>query len=296
MTKNAVFQNDEELKRLAVQNRLLADYERPVLEKLLSGRRGLNVLDIGCNDGSKTAARFCRESVSLVVGLEYNAGLADSAGQTYKDDDRLAFYCCDVESAGFADTLKSLTKQNGIAAYDIVYMSFVLMHLKDPAALLSALRGCLSPHGRLMIVEPNDGASVLTPDESGLLRGFLDVLRLDPFSGDRDCAAKLPALLKQCGYAQITVESGRITARQREAQKKSGIIDTFLSYLPCDISGLLEIEPENAGYKSCAKWLEQHYERLCELILQKDSSISMGVSIITCTGEKPKGRETADLS
>ena len=47
-----IFDDHKEIDRLAVQNRLLKEYELPVYQRLMEGRRGLRVLDVGCNNGS----------------------------------------------------------------------------------------------------------------------------------------------------------------------------------------------------------------------------------------------------
>ena len=46
MQNQFIFQEQAEIKRLAVQNRLLSLYEAPVVEQLLSGGSGWTVLDI----------------------------------------------------------------------------------------------------------------------------------------------------------------------------------------------------------------------------------------------------------
>ena len=65
-----IFESSKEIDRLAVQNRLLKEYEEPVCRRLLERRQGVRGLDVGCNNGSKTAARFSRSGVSTVIGLE----------------------------------------------------------------------------------------------------------------------------------------------------------------------------------------------------------------------------------
>lgn len=44
--------------RLAVQGKLLSEYEQPVYQKVMSGRSGLTLLDVGCNNGWKTKSVF----------------------------------------------------------------------------------------------------------------------------------------------------------------------------------------------------------------------------------------------
>jgi len=177
MAINEVFQQDEEISRLAVQNRLLGTYEQPIYKKLLFGNHGLRVLDIGCNNGSKTVNRFVCESVAKVIGLEYHPDLAAAAQNIYGSE-VFSFYQCDVECPDFTKRLSSLMEQNGIDAFDVIHASFVLTHLKNPCVLLTELRQFLAPSGRLFVIEADDSVSKISPDDDNLLDGFLNILEM----------------------------------------------------------------------------------------------------------------------
>lgn len=284
MASSKVFEENEEINRLAVQNRLLKDYEQPVCQRVIGGRHNLKLLDIGCNDGSKTADRFTCENITQVIGLEYHRHLAKKAQKTYGNNG-FAFYQCDVEGAGFIKRLRHLMAKNSIEAFDIIHISFVLMHLKNPGELLTSLRDVLTPGGKLFLVEADDSFSKVSSDTNHLYRNFLKILSDDPFSGDRNCGGKLPALLEKSGYKQIQLESTCIGADQSERLKKKDMFDIFCSYLPADMILLQKQEPDNTQYIACVGWLNQHYHTLKELFLAENTSISMGVSIITCLGE-----------
>ena len=85
------------------------------------------------------------------------------------------------------------------------------------------------------------------------------------------------------GYENICVWHDCVLASGREREKKKAIFTTFFSYLSEDVLLLLESEPENEEYKSWAEWLECNYKTLKRLILQKKSTISMGIKLLTCT-------------
>lgn len=284
MVSKEVFQENLEIQRLAVQNRLLKDYEQPIYQRLVSGRSDLKLLDLGCNDGGKTVDRFSCEAITQIIGLEYHGELAEKAQASYGCD-RYAFYQCDVERAGFAQRLGRLMEQHDVDGFDLIYISFVLLHLKDPVALLKTLRGFLAPGGRLIVVEANDAVSRVSPDPDHLFRDFLRVLEFDPFSGDRLCGGRIPALLSQCGYRRIVLEHTKVGACVGELQKKRNLFEVFFSYLPQDIRLLREKEPDNLQYAACAAWLERHYNALRCLVLSDNTEISMGIIILTCAGD-----------
>lgn len=282
MQNQLVFQEKTEMERLRIQNNLLASYETPVFKQIFSERQNLAVLDIGCNDGMKTVERFSSEAVSRVLGLEYNEKLATKAQQSYGDE-KFSFYAFDVEADDFTEKLRAIMKTEQIDGFDVIYLSFVLMHLCDVNKLLVSIRPFLKTEGKLVIIEANDSAFYLSHDKQGLLGEFLEMLRKDKYSGNREVGASICSILPECGYENICVWHECVSASGREREKKKAIFTTFFSYLPEDVLLLLESEPENEEYKSWAEWLDCHYKTLKRLILQKKSTISMGIKILTCT-------------
>lgn len=284
MAIGTVFQNNEELRRLEVQSRLLKPYEQPVYQRAVNGRNDLSLLDIGCNNGGKTVDRFTCDGITRVVGLEYHSGLARWAQETYGSN-VFSFHPCDVEAPDFSDQLTAIMAHRGIEAFDLIHISYVLLHLKDPGGLLSKLRRFLAPGGRLIVMETNDGISELIPDSLHLFGAFLDILSLDPFAGDRTCGGRVSALLANSGYQKIVEENILIRAGGDEPQKKKDLFDIFFSYLPQDIRLLRRQETDNIRYASCTSWLSQHYNTLRNIILAEESELSIGIRTITCVGD-----------
>lgn len=283
MNNQEIFQEEQEVQRLAVQNRLLKQYEAPILSTIFAGRSGLTILDIGCNNGSKTTQWFAPDTVSRVIGLEYNAELVQQAQQKYGND-TYSFYPCNAEAENFSNQLESIMQEKGIDSFDVIYLSFVLMHLKHPDKLLKALRRFLAPNGQLMIVEVNDQASALSPCGQSLLDGFLDILIQDPYSGSRAIGSHLIPLLEACGYTQVIRWRESITAAANDAAQKEDIFTTFFSYLPEDVTILREESPDNPTYQTWEHWLKHHFMDLKHTVLAADTTIAMGVQMLTCKG------------
>ena len=172
MESQTVFEKGWELDRLTVQNQLLRECELPVYQKLLEGKSGLRLLDVGCNDGSKTMDRFDLPQVERIMGLEYNEGLARRAQEKYGGG-KASFHSCDLEDPDFPVQMAGLMEADGIEGFDLIYISFVLMHLKRPDLMLARLRPLLAPGGCLLIEEADDAACRLEPDEQGLFRQFI---------------------------------------------------------------------------------------------------------------------------
>ena len=281
MQNQLVFQEQAEIERLAVQNRLLSRYEMPVVEQLLSGGCGKAVLDIGCNDGQKTVRLFENAAVSRVIGLEYNEKLARQAQERFGND-KFSFHPCDVEAADFSAQLETLCSDANAAQFDVIYLSFVLMHLSAPEKLLAQLKPFLKDTGCLLVIEPHDRVSLLEPDPQKLLPEFLDILEQDKYAGNRHVGAKLPQMLKDAGYGDVTLWNDGISAGAGDPEQKKDIFRTFFSYLPEDVQILRSLEPENRRYQHWHSWLQEHYGQLQGQILHNDSRIFMGLQMLSC--------------
>lgn len=281
MQSQLVFQEKKERERLRIQNKLLSQAEKPALEHFFKGRSELSVLDIGCNDGNRTFQRFSDHRVSRVIGLEYNQELVEKASRQYGDS-RFFFYQMDVESDSFPEQLQSLAEGTGGGEFDLICLSFVLMHLQDGEKLLRILRPFLKKDGVIFITESNDNTSALVPDEKRLLGQFLEILDQDKYAGKRGTGARVPGWLADCGYGKLQVWCPGISAGKGERGRKEDIFQTFFSYLPEDVEILLAEEPDNSRYQAWQKWLEENYEELRQLILQEDSEITMGMQILSC--------------
>lgn len=281
MQKQSVFNEKKEIQRLKVQNRLLSAYEKPALEKIFAHRAHIRVLDIGCNNGEKTVQRFAAHCVEKVVGLEYDPELA-LAAQNRFGNHKFSFFSADVEDPAFQALLKKQMQERQIEAFDVIYLSFVLMHLQEPEKVMKALRPFLGPDGVLMIVEADDENSVLMPDEERLMHSFLQILAQDPLAGNRQLGATLEEKLLNCGYEGISCWCKGIEASGGDKDAKADIFETFFSYLPEDVAQLLKEEPDSKQYKGWICWLDTHYEDLRRSILSEHSQITMGIKILSC--------------
>ncbi len=294
MMEENIYQEERELERLRIQEQLLAPYEIPVYDKVLD-HSGMIVLDIGSNDGTKIRNRFWNAKVEKLIGLERQDALTQTARRNCPEQ-RFSFYTCDVESDDFETELQTIMNAEGVCGFDLIHLSYVLVHLKEPKKLLKRLRKYLLPGGRLFVAEVDDSSSAVLPDKGGLFETFLSLLQLDPFSGDRMCGAKLPALLEEAGYVHIVQERDVLRAEGSDTEKKAEMFEVFCSYLAEDLKGLLREEPDRADYRQAQQWLEQNYERMRDEIVHSDVEFVMGERIMTCTADQACTADRTDVA
>lgn len=284
MEEDTVFQTDEELARLDVQSRMMARTDRPVYEKVVGGRSGLCLLDVGCSDGAKTVDRFALDGVARVVGLERIGSVAQKARQEHGGG-KFSFFRCDVEAEDFPDRLREIMAESGVRAFDIINLSHVLQHLADPGAVLERLRPFLAPDGQVVIIEADDALACLEPDPEGLFAQYLRIMDGDPYSGDRRFGGKVEKLLRDSGYCTVRQEDGVVRAGPGQTAEKRALRQIYCSIMGEDVALLLQKDPENPRFRAWKTWLAENLERLCRQIEAPEAAFAMGVRIFVASAE-----------
>lgn len=275
-----VFLDEVELKRLMIQGRLLSEYEQPIYQKVIDGRKGLTLLDVGCNNGWKTKERFFDKNFKKIIGIDCLDQLVDQARERFGND-VLSFYACDVATEDFTEKLQQIMQKENIHAFDIIHCSFMLMHTKEQEDILKRLKTFLAPGGKLIAIEPDDSTSYMNPDPDGIYKEFLQVLSADPYAGKRNMGAELPGLFLNSGYTDIQLECSEIASSGNEITKKEHIFDTFCAYLLEDLI-LLRQDAEGDAYQKEWEWVQKNLDKLRQLMTDEASTVSMGVKIYTC--------------
>lgn len=105
----------------------------------IGGCKGRRILDIGSGPGFFLDAGKARGWD--VLGFEPSAMAAD--------------YCTQRGLAVVNDFF-SLASARSHGPFDVIALSMVLEHVKDPIGLIAEARACLTPDGLLLLISPND--------------------------------------------------------------------------------------------------------------------------------------------
>lgn len=136
------------------------------------------VLDIGCGDGEITAAIARMVPLGYVLGIDSSRDMVELASHQYPPDrcPNLGFLRRDARELGLGDD------DGAIAEFDAVFSNACLHWVKDHQSVLSGIRRCLRPGGRVLLQMGGRGnaASVLTalqevlksPRWAGCFEGF----------------------------------------------------------------------------------------------------------------------------
>lgn len=155
------------------------------------------VLELGCGTGALGAALRLRAPLARIVGLERDPGAAEAARGALD-----AVVEGDVEAP---ETLAALDRALAGTPVDLLLIGDVVEHLRDPWAVLAALRARMRPGGSAAVCLPNAAhwsllRRQLAGDWTYAEAGLLDRTHLRFFT--RDSAA---AMFEAAGFAVETV-------------------------------------------------------------------------------------------
>ena len=269
-----IFDTDYEIERLNAQEELLWKAQQRIYDSFLNGK-DMVILDIGCSDGFKTVREFDRDNVKKVLALDY-AAEAVAKAKANCGSEKFCFEMGNVEDADFEDRLIDLMKKHDIEAFDVVHLSLVVLHLKDPVRVLSILKKYIGKGGRIVIVEADDDKAVLSPDDY-YLRKYNSLLKLDPYMGNRECASNMYIWLNKAGYCSI--HDTYVYAQGKDTATKKAMFDIYFSSLPVDFEDLCIDDSSNEGYRMAKDWLDENIDNIYEYLLQEKTVFSFGVSI-----------------
>ena len=158
---------------------------------------GARVLEAGCGTGAQTvilarnnpAAHFVSVDVSR-DSLEHARTAVEREGLT-----NVRFEEADVFRLPFPD-----------AAFDAVFVCFVLEHLAEPLRALAELKRILRPGGTITAIEGDHGSAYFHPDSElarKAIQCLVDLQKRD--GGDSLIGRRLYPLLDRAGFAEIKV-------------------------------------------------------------------------------------------
>lgn len=282
--KYFVLRDSKELERLADQRELLEKMTKPTYEKVFAKYNKPIIIDIGSNDGYLTYKIFTESNAKTVVGLECDKDTVLYAQNTYQNEN-IFFYVKDVEEDDFNEYIKNLLIKHNISGFDIINISMVLLHLRNPFRLLKILRKYLNPNGTFIIRDIDDGFNIAYPDPKGLFKYASDIIARSPRWGFRESGRQIYTYLSRLCLKDISLEAQGINTIGMNFSKREALFHTYFGAILDDLTFALESEPDNTQYINDKKWIQEHLEKLEEEFYKTDFFFNLGFVLFTATNE-----------
>ena len=188
----------------------------PAIQRIVDDRTSIRVLDFGCGNGYTTRDRFATlDSVGEVVGVDVDHQAIEMARSHCAQDDRFKFIVGDIEQV-----------RDDIGLVDIVFVSYVLDHLPDPAATLDTLWQMLRSGGSL-IARTVDDALSLTYPASRNTNLLIDIHPQLKGSSDKTLGRRLYSILRalQPTPAKVIIDLDPIINASTEGSERHAFFE-----------------------------------------------------------------------
>ena len=252
-----------ELKRIQTQQKIMKLFDEDVYAKVIDRYAKLVVLDVGSNRGDLIADRMGgSERLERIVGLEFDGDLVKKANEKYSGTGKMSFHQIDVEADEMEFALEEIMEQCGVEKFNIIHISLLILHLKNPYKLLKTLRKFLTEDGIVFIKDVDDGINFAYPDENNDFKRAMSICGRLETSGFRESGRQIYNLLKRTGYRKVTLEKDGINTSEMDYDERSAMFDMYFSFILEDLKILTKKYPDNKQMKKDLDWFSDIYEEL----------------------------------
>jgi SAM-dependent methyltransferase len=203
---------------------------------------GSRVLEAGCGVGAQTVilAAGSREARIFSIDRSEESLRRARAAVAERGLHNVRFAVGDVFALPWPE-----------ASFDHVFVCFVLEHLADPRAALSALRSVLRPGGTLTVIEGDHGSAFFHPDCEASRRAIGGLVAAQARAGgDALIGRRLYPLLREAGFRSVRVSPRAVYADASRPETVRGFTElTFTAMVAGARDAVL-----GAGLMDAASW------------------------------------------
>ena len=277
-TYSAEAENEQE--RLRKQNNLYNLYAKTALDDIFSKTTVQAVIDVGCSDCYNITSRLNGRSYSHLLCVDKEADKINEAERKYGENKRIEFICHDITKKSFADRLQSYLQEHNLTGFDLIHISAVLLHIKNPLNVLKTLYEKLNDGGYIIVQDEDDGYSIAYDEDTDEPTFFDDCFYIwehSKESGDRKMGRKLPILLKKAGYSDIEMKSSIIASTDFGGAYKEDLWDIYFNPVYWVVENEDYFDRADA-FEKCIEYEKKH-DKMKNRYLKGSIYLSLGVPV-----------------
>ena len=266
----------KETERLKKQRILLEKFDKFLYDEVASQTEDMRVLDVGSNNGEFIMNRLGNKSnLTALLGLEYSQGTVNIANESFGND-KIFFEQCDLESDDFEDKLSDICKRRGISDFNVVNISMVLLHIKNPIKMLRTIRKFTKPDAVVIVKDIDDGLNIAYPDKDGMFETAIGLCAQDPLSGYRKSGRQIYGLLRKSGFRKIELLKDGINTVGMDYDDRLALFEIYFSFVKQDFADFARRNPKDKTVVHNAEWLENNYPKMEEEFIEEDFFFNLG--------------------
>ncbi len=280
---NAYYEESDEKERarLLIQQRLLEKFDGELYDAVAAERENMYVLDLGSANGSFAMSRFgSRKNLAFFLGTEFNGEAVERANAAYGND-HIVFTQCDLEGEDVEKVIGDVCEKYGIDGFNVVNISMLILHLKNPVRLLKRIRKFVRSGATIVIKDIDDGLNLAYPDREGHFEYAVGLCAKNPLGGFRASGRQIPYLLRKSGYRDIRLVRSGLNTLDMDFDEREAMFHIYFSFIRGDFAYLAAQSPDNALYRESAEWMQKHYEEMEDEFMNEDFFFSLGFMLYT---------------
>lgn len=276
-------EDEKEFKRLSIQQKLVKNFDNEVYLKAIEQYDCLDVLDVGSNNGDLIIDRLGNsEKLNTLIGIEFDKDTVAIANNKYKKSN-IEFYQGDAESEQLENVLEDACTIHHVEKFNVINISMLILHLKNPYKMLKIIRKFLSSDGTLIIKDIDDGLNLAYPDPDKIFKKTIDICSMSELSGYRHSGRQIYSFLKKAGFKKINLVKTGLSTINMDYEQKEALFNTYFSFILDDIRILKGKYPEDKSYADAYRFLDSVYEKLEEDFQSEEFFFSLGFMLFTAS-------------
>ena len=195
--------------------------------------------------------------------------------------DNVWFYEVDCESTDFYSDMTGIMDELGIQGFDIINISMLLMHLKNPFKVLKSLRRLMSDKGCFIIIDPDYGLNYASPDPNGMFERLYDIYETLPTAGFTRSGRQIYSLLKKLDMKDVCLERIGYNTSHLDVSQKEDLFDACVRIVPLVIKETLDNGDSTSELEKSYEWVLDNMDNIEELFFRNDFLYSFGFMVYT---------------
>lgn len=271
-------EDQQEKHRLQTEDRLLARYEKPIVERLLEGKKKAVCLDVNVLSPEGSFARLDYPQVQKVIALTYSEDVKNN-GNAMRQNEDVHFFKVQFEADDFEQQLEDCLDAAGADGVDFICLSMAIMDFKKPFKVLQAIQNCLNDDAVMIVRDVDDGAVFAYPDKDGYFEKFQSFYIHNKYSGYRYTGRQVYSYIRKMEPAEIRLELFGINTSDMSRRDKKALFETWFSFIPNDFARMLREDPGSRIAKEAVDFCNEYYDDLNEQFFSRDTLFSSGYVI-----------------